>query len=193
MSEAHADEPGPTGDPVRHLPRAELDGRLVALPQPPQHRGMLRLIVRRRKDGTRATPEEVVLTKEEGVPGDAWARRPPRDPQAQIAVMRYDIAELIANGQPLTLFGDNLFVDLDLSGPNLCTGRRIRVGHAIVEVSPKPHNGCLKFKARFGDDAFRFVQALPTRAENRRGIYWRVVESGRVRLGDMIDVLEPDL
>ncbi|MFN8643443.1 MAG: hypothetical protein U0802_17940 [Candidatus Binatia bacterium] len=53
------------------------------------------------------------------MPGDGWARRPPRDPEAQLAVMQRDVAALDANGQPLTLFGDNLLVDPDLSAGNL--------------------------------------------------------------------------
>ncbi len=99
------------------------------------------------------------------------------------------IARLIANGQPLTTFGDNLFVELDLSAANLPTGTRLAVGRAIVEVTPKPHNGCSKFDARFGNDALCFVQAPATRADNRRGIYWKVVTEGEVSVGDSIRVL----
>jgi hypothetical protein len=72
------------------------------------------------------------------VPGDAWSRRPPRDPEAQLAVMRRAVAELIANGQPPSRFGDNLYVDLDLSAPNLPVGTRLRVGEALVEMTAEP-------------------------------------------------------
>jgi MOSC domain-containing protein YiiM len=131
----------------------------------------------------------VRLSPEQGVPGDGWARRPPRDPEAELAVMRRDVAELIANGQAITLFGDNLFVDLDLSAANLPCGARLRVGDAVVEVTAKPHNGCVKFRGRFGGDALRFVQAPATRHLNLRGIYWRVVEAGEVGSGAPIAVL----
>ncbi len=123
------------------------------------------------------------------MPGDDWVMRPPRDPEAQLAVMQTAIARLIANGQPLTTFGDNLFVELDLSAANLPTGTRLAVGASIVEVTPKPHNGCSKFDKRFGNDALRFVQAPATRPENRRGIYWKVVTEGEVAVGDAIRVL----
>jgi MOSC domain-containing protein YiiM len=103
--------------------------------------------------------------------------------------MRRDVAELIAAGQPLTLFGDNLFVDLDISAANLPLGTRLRVGEAVVEVTAKPHNGCFKFKGRFGQDALFFVQAAPTRDQNLRGIYWKVVAPGEVSVGDPIRVL----
>ena len=189
MAELTKEAFGPPGDASRHRPLAELKAGLRALSKAPKDAGVLALIVRRRPDGVRETPEYVQLFPDEGVPGDGWSRRPPRDPLAQLAVMRRDVAELIANGQPLTVFGDNLFVDLDLSAGNLPEGTRLRVGESLVEVTSKPHNGCMKFKARFGPDALEFVQAKPTRHRNFRGIYWRVVEPGGARVGDPIRVL----
>lgn len=189
VEELGAEAYGAPGDRSRHRPLAELEAGLRELPAAPTDSGRLALIVRRRADGVRETPERVLLSPEEGVPGDGWRRRPPRDPEAQLAVMRRDVAELIANGQSLTVFGDNLFVDLDISAANLPAGTRLRVGEALVEVTPKPHNGCRKFQGRFGQDAFRLVQAQPTRDQNLRGIYWKVVEPGEACVGDPIQVL----
>lgn len=189
MAELQKEAYGPQGDSSRHRTLGDLDAALRALRAPPRDSGRLSLIVRRRPDGVRETPQHTRLSLEEGVPGDGWNRRPPRDPEAQLAIMRRDVAELIANGQPLTLFGDNLFVDLDISAVNLPLGTRLRVGEAVVQVTAMPHNGCFKFKGRFGSDALSFVQAGPTRDQNRRGIYWKVVESGAVRVGDPIVVL----
>jgi hypothetical protein len=179
----------PKGDPSRHLALAALEAGLRALPVAQRDRGRVAWIVRRLDDGARETLASVRLSRAEGVPGDDWSRRPPRDPEAQLAVMRLGVAELIANGQPLTLFGDNLIVDLDLSAANLPAGTLLRVGAAQVAVTPKPHNGCRKFRGRFGDAALRFVQAPPTRDQNLRGIYWKVVEEGEARAGDPIEVL----
>src|SRR5688572_27264359 len=189
MPELQLEAYGPQGDLSCHLLLAELEAGLRGMPASPTGVGRLVLIVRRRPDGVRETPTRVTLTPEEGVPGDGWARRPPRDLVAQLAVMRRAVAELISNGQPLTVFGDNLFVDLDISAGNLPTGTRLRVGEAILEVTPKPHNGCKKFRARFGADALQFVQAPATRDQNLRGIYWRVVEAGDVEVGAEIRVL----
>jgi MOSC domain-containing protein YiiM len=189
VADRAVEDAGPPGDAARHLPGAELEERLAALPAAPRDAGRVALIVRRRADGVRETPQRVRLSPEEGVPGDRWGRRTPEKSDAQLAVMRRDVAETIANGQSLTVFGDNLFVDLDVSAENLPLGTRLRVGGAIAEVTPKPHDGCLKFKARFGGDALRCVQARETRSENRRGIYWKVVEPGEVAVGDPVEVL----
>jgi MOSC domain-containing protein YiiM len=180
---------GPPGEASCHRALAELEAGLRALAESPRDSGLLSCIVRRRADGIRETPQRVRLTREEGVPGDGWSRRPPRNPEAQLAVMRRDVAEIIAGGQPLTVFGDNLFVEIDISAANLPVGTRLRVGSALVEVTPKPHNGCHKFKGRFGEDALRFVQADATRNQNLRGIYWKVVEPGEVGVGASIGVL----
>jgi MOSC domain-containing protein YiiM len=40
-----------------------------------------------------------------------------------------------------------MFFDLDLSAANLPIGVALRAGAALLEVSPKAHNGCHKFKA----------------------------------------------
>jgi MOSC domain-containing protein YiiM len=180
---------GPRGDPARHRTLIDLEAGLDALAAADPDRGRVCLIVSRRADGVRETWERAELSPEGGMPGDRWGRRARPDPKGQLTVMRREVAELIANGQPLTLFGDNLIVDLDISEANLPVGSRLRVGQALVVVSPKPHDGCSKFKGRFGEDALRFVSAPPTRPQNLRGVYWTVIEPGPVAVGDPIQVL----
>jgi hypothetical protein len=177
------------GDPTRHRPLADLEQALEALSRPPGDTGRVALLVRRGPGGRRETPAEVVLGTDTGMPGDAWGRQARPDPEAQLAVMDSEVAGLIANGQALPLFGDNLFLDLDLSAGNLPKGSRLRVGDALLEVTPKPHNGCHKFRGRFGDDALHLVSTPERRHRNLRGIYLRVVEEGTVRVGDPVEIL----
>ena len=189
MAEPNLPRPIPAADPSRHLPLAALESGLLTLPALLANTGRLTLIVRRDARGARETPVRLRLSPGEGVPGDSWGRNPKRIRDAQIAVMRREVAELIANGQPLTLFGDSLFVDFDIAAANLPIGSRLRVGQAVVEVTPMPHNGCSKFKGRFGADAVQFVNAKPTRHLNLRGIYWKVIEPGEIEVGAEVQVL----
>jgi MOSC domain-containing protein YiiM len=59
----------------------------------------------------------------------------------------------------------------------------------VLEVTPEPHDGCLKFKARFGPDALRLVARKEGRHQNLRGIYFKVIEDGRVAAGDPVEVI----
>ena len=171
----------------RHRTFDELRAQLDALPAAPDTHGRVHLLVTRRESG-HETLAQVRLTAD-GMPGDAWGRRLPLNPAAQLTVMQVELATLFANGQPLDRFGDNLFVELDLTSRNLPIGSRLRLGEAIVEVTPKPHNGCRKFEERFGEGALQLVKLPELRHRNLRGIYVQVVEPGEVRPGDAIDVL----
>lgn len=177
------------GDPQRFMALTELERRFALLPSSPQDQGRVILLVSKARGGLRQTPGKVHLLPGVGMPGDAWGRDLEPDEASQLAVMQRDVAELLANGQPLTLFGDNLFLDLDLSTQNLPAGSRLRVGEALLEVTPLPHTGCAKFRGRFGDNALRFVSKKELRHKNLRGIYLRVVEPGDVELGDAVEVI----
>jgi hypothetical protein len=177
------------GDPAAFLALADLCERLQREAPAPRDRGRVALLVTRLHGGRRKTPSRVDLTAAGGMPGDAWFRTKPDQSEAQLAVMQHAVAALLANGQPLVLFGDNVFVDLDLSAANLPIGSRLRAGGAVLEVTPKAHNGCSKFSGRFGPDALRFVAHAERRPLNLRGIYLRVVEDGSVAVGDPVEVL----
>jgi len=179
---------GLEANPV-HRSLEKLQRGFAVLAPPPADFGRVALIVCRHAPGVHEPLGSIQLSAEEGVPGDEWNRRMPRSFEAQLTVMRQDVAELIANGQPLCTSGDNLIVELDISATNLPLGTQLRVGEAIVEVTPKPHNGCQKFARRFGEDALRFVQTPATRHHNLRGMYWRVIAPGEVKVGSPIQVL----
>ena len=186
-----ADDPafGPPGDPSRHLAPTDLEAIFGRMPAAPRDAGRVVLIVRRGEDKVRETLERVVLELDGGVPGDAWGRRPEPQRDQQLTVMQVDVATALANGQPLTVFGDNLILDLDLSTENLPIGSRVRIGRVVLEVTPKAHNGCKKFAARFGKEALRFISTPAMRPRNFRGIFMCVVEPGEVAVGDTVAVL----
>jgi MOSC domain-containing protein YiiM len=131
----------------------------------------------------------VLLSAREGMPGDSWSRSDDRTPDSQLTAMEAGVADMIANGQPWSLFGDQLYLDLDLSSENLPVGSSIAVGEAVLEVTRKPHKGCAKYQARFGVDALRLISRADLRPRNLRGIYLRVVTDGLVRVGDSVKVI----
>jgi MOSC domain-containing protein YiiM len=176
------------GNPATFQRLDVLEQQLAAL-DTPRDSGRVSLIVSRGEHGRRQSIERVRMTPESGVPGDAWGRRKGASRDAQLAVIQTDVAELVANGQPLPLFGDNLYLHIDLSTANLPPGSRLRAGSVVLEVTRLPHNGCQKFNARFGNDALRFVSKKALRHLNLRGVYMRVVEGGELAVGDTVHVI----
>ncbi len=189
VSESPRVASGSSGDPLRHLSLDQLESGLETLGDAPTDVGRLATIVRRTNDGLRDTPLVARLTREGGLEGDRWRRDPSRKPEAQLTVVRLGVAQLIANGQPLTVFGDQLFIELDLSARNLPVGSRVKAGKAVLEVTPEPHNACQKFRSRFGTAALRFVSGTERRQQNLRGVYMRVIEDGEVVVGDSVVVV----
>jgi MOSC domain-containing protein YiiM len=183
----------PEGDASRHLPMDALERGLDAMPAAPKDSGRVVALFARPGSNQRTPLDKAELTASAGMPGDRWShkRKGKGDPKPDkmLATMQAGVAELIANGQPIGLFGDNLLLDLDLSKANLPLGTRVKVGGATLEVTPEPHDGCLKFKGRFGADALRLVARKETREQNLRGIYLKVVEDGAVSVGDPVQVL----
>ena len=85
-----------------------------------------------------------------------------------------------------SLAGDQLYIDLDLSGENLPPGTRLSLGSAVIEVTDEQHTGCSKFVARFGEDAMQLVNSPVGRELNLRGIYARVAQPGTIHAGDIV-------
>ena len=98
-----------------HLSSDDLAARLRQLPPAPKDAGRVALVVARPEVQERLTPGRCRLTSGAGVENDRWSGKERPDPEAQITVMRADVAHVIGNGQPLFLFGDNLLVELDLA------------------------------------------------------------------------------
>lgn len=180
---------GVRGDAARHLSKPDLLAALGALPPAPRDRGTLDLIVARGEPGQRALLGATTLSVEFGLEHDRWHRQTKFGPDYQLATTRTDFARVVANGQPLELHGDNLFISLDLSRANLPVDSLVRIGMALLTVTPVAHNGCKKWVQRVGLDAMQ-LNLAPEFAHNRlRGIYLRVVETGLVRVGDEVHVL----
>ncbi len=160
----------------------------------PRGAGRVELIARRPAPSEREVVEEAELDVAQGLVGDCWRTRGSRsmpdgtaNPDAQITLMNARVAALLAGERERwPLAGDQLYVDFDLSAEALPPGTRLRVGGAIVEVTPLPHTGCGKFIRRFGVEAQKLVSSPIGRELNLRGINAKVVAGGTVRVGDEI-------
>jgi MOSC domain-containing protein YiiM len=178
----------------RHLDLAELQAGLPQILNSPSDEGVLEGIVVRPAKGERLEPESVAISSAGGLEGDHWAKGCWKsledgspDPDVQICIMNAPcIAQVAQERSNWAPAGDNLFIDMDLTPGNLPPGQRLRIGSAVIEITAVPHNGCSAFIERYGRDACLFVNSGEGRKLKLRGIYARVVEDGRVSLGDRV-------
>ena len=177
---------------MKYLTMEELEAGVDAIRQSPKNEGVLELIVRRPRVGEREELQEGKLDVADGLVGDTWSTRGSSrskdglaHPDMQLNVMNSRVIALVAQERERWhLAGDQLFVDLDLSGENLPPGTRLALGSAVIEVTPQPHTGCQKFVSRFGVDAMKFVNSPLGRQLNLRGINAKVVLPGVIRVRD---------
>lgn len=154
----------------------------------PKDCGRVDLIVLRPKENAREVVEEVAVDVENGMHGSGWVKNEQRGLIDQICVMSSAAIRAIAgeDKQKWGAAGDQLFIDMNLCKENLKTAQRVRIGEVLMEVTPKAHNGCAKFSARYGIDALKVVNCPDGKASRLRGIYFSVIEAGIIRNGDLI-------
>jgi hypothetical protein len=179
---------------------ADLEAALDHLRAAPAAAGTLEMVVRRPSHGVRELLDEGVLDEDDGLLGDNWLSRATsraiaegRHLDAMITVMSARMVALLGDTDDVrALAGDQLYVDLDISHANLPAGSRIAIGDdAVLEVSAKPHAGCKKFLARFGEEAIAFVNSEVGSGLRLRGLNARVVRGGVVRPGDVVRRIPP--
>ena len=95
------------------------------------------------------------------------------------AAWREELGHLPVLAEP-PAFGEN-FSTTGVTETSLCLGDRVRVGSCLLEVS-QSRQPCWKLNARFGVADM----ALRVQRSGRTGWYYRVLEPGEVRAGDML-------
>jgi MOSC domain-containing protein YiiM len=154
----------------------------------PRDRGEVALIVARPVPGVHEVLHRGRLSVEGGLEGDRWAKGRNPDPDRQLTLMNVDVVRWITEDEdiPLHVPGDNFLVDFDLSEESMPVGKRVRLGEALLVVSPKSHTGCKKFEQRFGTGALQWVMEPGNSGRRLRGINCTVLEPGMVTVGDSI-------
>lgn len=186
---------------MAHITTEQFGHQLNTILEAPKDNGVLKMIVIRPQKNQRKILDTCELSLKGGAHGDTWARgtwmkQPDGSPHpdVQLTLMNYRVLAAIADSDAdRALAGDNLCVDLDLSDENLACGDRLQIGDTVVlEVTSVPHDGCSKFKRRFGADALSCINSPFGKRMHLRGIYARVVVDGIVTVGDAITKVEPE-
>ena len=179
---------------TKYLTTEELEAGLEDIYLSPKDDGRINMIVCRPDDDERKVLLKAKLDLTEGLVGDNWKVRGSKStadgsahPEMQLNIMNSRVIALLAQEQDRwKLAGDQLYIDMDLSDTNLPAGTRLALGTAIIEITAKPHTGCKKFAARFGQDAIKFVNSPLGKELHLRGVNARVIQSGTIQVGDAV-------
>jgi hypothetical protein len=179
---------------IKYLTKEQLEAGLDELLKSPFDNGILEMLVRRPKIGEREVLQTGELDLEVGLIGDNWKTRGSSrttdsfgHPEMQLNIMNSRAIALLAQEKERwQLAGDQLFIDFNLSDENLPVGSRLKIGEAIIEVTPIPHNGCKKFTERFGVEAVEFVNSEIGKKFHLRGINAKVIKAGKITVGDSV-------
>lgn len=177
---------------MTHASPEDLAAALPHVRAAPRETGTIDHLCFRPTFGQRDFPDELRLTRAEGVPGDRWFTAPwlrlpdgRPDPSIQISILPLRVLDTVWRDRKNTPHpGDTMVADIDTSLLNLPTGSLLRFGTATLRVSSVFNDACVKWKARYGRAAKDWITA-PGHPELRlRGVLCAVEEDGVVRKGD---------
>ncbi|MEX2092548.1 MAG: MOSC domain-containing protein [Pirellulales bacterium] len=176
-----------------HLSTADLERGLPDVLSSPQDEGQLVAIVVRPATDERRVVATAQASPVGGIDGDRWIHESPADPRGQVSLMNSRFLRQIAGHEDaVSLAGDNLIVDLDLSEDNLPPGSRVAIGkNVVVEINGEPHTGCGKFQKRYGANARTFMNNARGTQLHLRGRYGSIVAGGAIAVGDAVRKLAP--
>lgn len=173
---------------------AECDAALDHILAAPKDIATIEQLCFRPDFGDRTFPETLEMTVDQGIIGERWTKKPwltlpdgAPDPRIQVSILSKRVMDLCWRDRENTVHpGDPIVVDMDLGAENLPVGTRLRAGSAILEVSDKFNNGCVKWRDRYGEDSLRWFNKRENRDLRLRGILCRIVQDGTVQVGDQL-------
>ena len=147
--------------------------------------------------GLRTFPDSLTLTHAQGIPGERWMTHPwlrlpdgSPDPRIQVSILPTRVLDLVWRDRVATVHpGDPIVADLDMTEANLPVGTLLQVGTAVLRVSDEWNNGCVKWKARYGAAAMRWVAGPEHAALRLRGVLCSIEQDGVVGVADRIMVM----
>jgi hypothetical protein len=134
------------------------------------------------------------LTQDFGIPGERWTYEPwlkrangNADPRIQVSILGTQIRDLVWRDRENSPHpGDSFMADMDFSESNMPNGTLLNIGSAVLRVSDKFNNACVKWRDRYGKDALYWVVKPENRKYRLRGVLCEVVQDGWVKTGDLI-------
>lgn len=177
--------------------QASTDDLMAALPHmldaPKDNAAILQMCLRP-DYGQRRFVDEITFTSKNGIPGERWATAPwlklpdgRPDPRIQVSILGVRVRDAVWLDQTATPHpGDPIIADIDCSYDNMPVGQLIGAGSAVLRVSDKFNDACVKWKTRYGTPAKAFITHAAHQPHRLRGLLCEIVQDGTAKVGDKL-------
>ncbi|MEM1362617.1 MAG: hypothetical protein AAGF94_13015 [Pseudomonadota bacterium] len=182
---------------MRKIETAALETGLSHILAAPKGAGRILRLCYRPHFSKRVYPEMLDFCPQRGVEGDRWAehswlRLPDGqpDPQNQVCILPLRTYELICQfADDMPDPGDTIIADWDMTEANLPAGGLISAGSAVLRVSALFNDACTKWRVRYGQASYDWINREDHRAFRLRGMFCSVEKPGRLHRDDALTAL----
>ena len=174
--------------------KAALDAAITQIKDAPKDDVPIETLCFRPGFGARQFPNQIEVTRRGGITGERWLKAPwmklpdgAPDPAIQVSILGLRVHDAVRfNPQNMLHPGDTIIADLDCSEANMPTGTLLKIGSAVLRVSGVFYTACVKWKARYGAEAFEWINTPKYRPIRLRGLLCSVYQDGEISKEDRI-------
>ncbi len=172
--------------------RQTLDTEVENIMSAPKDGAAIEMLCNRPDFGVRNFTDRLNVTAAGGVENCRWSKEPwlkledgSGDPRIQVSILQRRVLNMVWNEDETEAPhpGDTFIVDMDLSEENLPVGTQLQAGTAVLEVTDKWNDACVKWKVRYGEDALDWVREPNHVPLRLRGVLCKIVQDGVIENG----------
>ena len=168
--------------------KAALDAVITQIKDAPKDDVPIETLCFRPGFGARQFPNQIEVTRRGGITGERWLKAPwmklpdgAPDPAIQISILGRRVHDAVRfDPQNMLHPGDTIMADLDCSEANMPTGTLLKIGSAVLRVSGVFNTACVKWKARYGAEAFEWINTPKYQPIRLRGLLCSVYQDGEI-------------
>ena len=174
--------------------KAALDAAITQIKDAPKDDVPIETLCFRPGFGARQFPNQIEVTRRGGITGERWLKAPwmklpdgAPDPAIQVSILGLRVHDAVRfNPQNMLQPGDIIIADLECSEANMPTGTLLKIGSTVLRVSGVFNTACVKWKARYGAEAFEWINTPKYRPIRLRGLLCSVYQDGEISKEDRI-------
>ncbi len=171
----------------------QLMARMAHIAEAPKDHGAIDRLCFRAGYGEREFVDHLDMTVAGGIKDERWGKAPwmrledgTPDPRIQVCILSKRVDQAVRIDPAMIDPGDTIITDLDLSVANMPVGQVLRIGAVKIRVSDVFNDACVKWRPRYGQASYDWVNDPGHHALRLRGILCEIFQDGRIYATDTI-------